>query len=495
MTSPSLDIGSPPRLGLATRFFYGVGSVAYGIKDQGLTALLLIFYNQVIGLPEIWVALALGAALAIDALVDPVIGHISDNTRGRWGRRHPFLYGAILPVAVGYLLLWNPPQGWSDPALFVWLVACVLIVRTCITVYEIPSSALVSEFTPDYDKRTALLSFRFLFGWIGGVGMTFLAFQVFLAVTPSNPMGMLGRGGYSTYAVVAAALMALTIFISAAGTHRWIPYLPQAHVRERLSIPATLREMATTLSHRSFLVILMSGLFSATAMGLNSSLGTYIGAYFWELKANQLAGLLLASGAAILTAVVAAPIVSRVVGKKRGTMGAFLASIIVGPLPMILRLADLYPANGDPALLPLLALNAYVSTTAYIVSTILVASMIADVVEDSQLRTGRRAEGLFFSASSLTQKAVGGLGIFLGGLLLLLVGFPAKAVPGLVPEATLDRLGLIYVPVVIGLNLVALALVSLYRIDREGHQATIDRLAELAAAGSEGAGEGLRLGG
>lgn len=494
MTAASVS-DSRPNLDLGTRLFYGVGSVAYGVKDQGLTALLMIFYNQVVGLPEVWVGLALGAALMLDALVDPIIGQISDNTRSRWGRRHPFLYGSILPVVLGYLLLWNPPAGWSPPALCAWLVVCVLIVRTCITIYEIPSSALISEFTADYDKRTSLLSFRFLCGWLGGVGMTFLAFQVFLAVTPANPAGLLGRAGYSAYALVAAAVMGAAILVSAAGTHRWIPHLPQARIRERQSVIATFREMATALSHRSFLVIVLSGLFSATAMGVVAALGTYIGAYFWELKAEQLGGLLLAGALAILTAVTTAPILSKAIGKKAGTMGAFAVSITIGPLPMVLRLLDVFPPNGSPVLLPVLMGFSYVSTTAYIISTILGASMVADVVEDSQLRTGRRAEGLFFSASSLTQKAVGGIGILLSSVVLNLSGFPQKAIPGQVAEATLDKLGLIYVPLIVAFNLVALLVVSFYRIDRESHRATLDQLAQLASEGSEAAEGGVRLGG
>jgi len=76
---------------MATKLAYGVGSVAYGIKDNGFSTLLLLFYNQVVGLPAQMVGLAVMVALIFDAFVDPLIGHLSDNTRSRWGRRHPFL--------------------------------------------------------------------------------------------------------------------------------------------------------------------------------------------------------------------------------------------------------------------------------------------------------------------------------------------------------------------------------------------------------------------
>ena len=69
---------------IRTKLFYGFGSVAYGVKDQGFTTFLLLFYNQIMGLPAQWVGTAIGIALMVDAFADPVVGQISDNLRSRW---------------------------------------------------------------------------------------------------------------------------------------------------------------------------------------------------------------------------------------------------------------------------------------------------------------------------------------------------------------------------------------------------------------------------
>ena len=142
------------KLSIPTKLFYGVGSVAFGVKDQGFSYLLLIFYNQVVGLPSATVGLAIMVALMFDSLLDPIMGQVSDNWRSRWGRRHPFMYAAALPVAASYLLLWNPPQDWSHGALFIYLIVVAVIIRSFITMYEIPSAALAPELTTDYDERT-----------------------------------------------------------------------------------------------------------------------------------------------------------------------------------------------------------------------------------------------------------------------------------------------------------------------------------------------------
>src|SRR5262249_32757997 len=98
-----------PLLTPRVKLLYGFGPVAYGVKDQGFAYLLLLYYNQVLGLPERWVGLGILAALVLDAFADPVVGYVSDNLHSSWGRRHPLMYASALPVAVSYFLLWTPP--------------------------------------------------------------------------------------------------------------------------------------------------------------------------------------------------------------------------------------------------------------------------------------------------------------------------------------------------------------------------------------------------
>jgi Na+/melibiose symporter-like transporter len=118
---------------------YGIGSVAFGVKNNGFDYFFLIFYSQVMGVSAYLVSLAIMIALMVDALSDPLIGYLSDNTRSRWGRRHPFMYAAAAPAAVAYYFVWNPPVGLEGDALFPYIVTIAVLVRTLITVYEIPS--------------------------------------------------------------------------------------------------------------------------------------------------------------------------------------------------------------------------------------------------------------------------------------------------------------------------------------------------------------------
>src|SRR5262245_35063808 len=256
-----------------TKLFYGFGSIAYGIKDNGFRALLLIYYNQVVGLPANLVATAIMIALVIDSVFDPIIGQISDTWHSKWGRRHPFVYTAAVPSALSFLLLLNPPLHWTQSELLVYLVVTAVIVRTFITIYEIPSAALVSELTSNYDERTSLMSYRYLFFFWGSLGLSILTYRVLMVTDASHPVGPLNPASYVRYGWVASALMLTAILVSAIGTHHWIPRLRQPPPKSGKSLFAVAKDMYDTLAHRSFLMVAGAGLCKGMALGISGSLG------------------------------------------------------------------------------------------------------------------------------------------------------------------------------------------------------------------------------
>ncbi len=460
---------------LRTKLFYGFGSVAFGVKDNGFQTILLPFYNQVMHLPPQLVGLAIAIALVFDAVFDPIVGQISDHLRTRWGRRHPLMYASALPVAVSYLLLWNPPH-WSQGALFAYLVVVAIVTRTFITFYEVPSSALVPELTDDYDQRTSFISYRVFFAWYGGMTMLLLAYAVFLQPDAAHKVGQLNATGYSHYGIVAAAVMFLAILISAAGTHRFIPQFRQPPA-ERKSLLYYAREMAATLSNRAFLILMLSGVFFYMAVGLVFALNFYVNTYFWMLTSSQLSVLSLATFISVLLAFLISPAISRRLGKKIGSVVMFMTGLVISMAPLGLRFLDVFPANFTTDLLVALFAFAAVSGTLTIGASILIVSMLADVVEASQAETGRRSEGLFFAGSSLMQKVVSGFGLFASGLVLWAAGFPDDAMPGKIDPAIVDRFLLIYVPLDVALFLIGFAVMWLFPITRESHRETLRSLA------------------
>ena len=458
-----------------TKVFYGLGSIAFGVKDNGFQTFVLLFYSQVVGVPAYLVGLAIVLANVCDAFVDPLIGQISDNWHSRWGRRHPFMYAAALPVALSYLLLWNPPH-WSNHALFFYLFTVSIVIRTFISFYEIPSAALVAELTDDYDQRTSFLSLRFLFGWAGGLGMAIMAYRYLLRPDATHPVGQLNPAGYANYGLVAAIVMFTVIIVSSLGTHRFIP---QFHVppRRRIGVIATVKEMFATLSHRSFLMLTLALVFVAMATGLVFALTQYIYTYIWLFSAHQISNIQISGVLSAVVAFLIAPPISRRFGKKWPAVSLFAVGMLLGSAPLILWLMGLFPVSPAPITLPGIIAATIFSITLTTASSILFTSMLTDVVEDSELRTGRRSEGIFFSASSFVQKSVSGLGMFMSTIVLSLAEFPQPAVPGKVPHATLVHFSLIQLTAVLVLYTIALVFVCFYRISREDHEENLRRLA------------------
>lgn len=465
------------KLPISTRLLYGSGTIAFGVKDHGFNALLMLFYNQVIGLPAAWVGSAIMIAMIADALFDPLLGQYSDNFRSRLGRRHPFMYAAALPIGLFYLLLWSPPDA-SNTIQFAWLVTTAIFVRFSISLYEIPSTALLAEFTSDYDERTKLVAARFFFGVCGGLGMTVVTFGYFLQPTPEQPVGHLNAGGYTVYAWVAAVIMVLSVLISSLGTQKEVLKRPAPPPRAAISTSQMLKEMLSILVHPSYISILLASLFFAIASGINMALQMYFSTYLWELSANQIAMVASTSVIGIVFAFVVVLPLSVRFGKKSSALLMFSLALVSNVTPLILRLADLFPANGEPMLLWLLMGQFAFTMMATIAGGILAVSMVADVTDQIQLETGHRSEGLLFSASTMVNKAVSGMGILLAGLLLAFVNFPDNAQPGLVGDEVLRSLASVYIGTTLLATILAIICLAYYPINRSRHIENIRQLGE-----------------
>lgn len=478
VTSPSLR-----KVGMGTKLAYGFGSIAYGIKDNGFQTLLLLYYNQVVGLRADLVGLAILIALVIDAFVDPIVGHYSDHLRSGWGRRHPFMYAAAVPVGLLYLLLWNPPTG-NQMVTLAYLVGVVIAVRTAISCYEVPSSALAPELTADYGERTSVLGYRYLFSWAGGMVMTLLTFIVLLAPTAAYPNGQLNPAGYHTYAWIAAIAMTGAILISSLGTHDQIKFLPRANVA-RTTLSETFRGIGRTLGNKAFLMLFISGVFGFTAQGLTFALSVYINTYFWVFPARILGLFIIAVMLGVMIAFGIASYGTKHWGKRETAVTVMILYPLFGILPFGLRYAGILPANGDPLLFPLLMINTTIATAFGVAGAILSASMMSDVVEDAQQRTGQRSEGLYFAGMFFMQKCVSGLGLYLTGVILGLVHFPIGATPGSVTPGILRDLVTTYGASLIALGMLAAWFVHLFPLGgRAEHER---RIAELAHAESHAA--------
>ncbi len=464
------------KLPFLNKFAYGIGSIPYGIKDGGFSYFVLIYYSQVLGLPAQYVGLALFIAMLFDALSDPLVGYWSDNIRSKWGRRHPFIYGAAIPITVSYYFLWIPPEGLSDAELFLWLVILSVGVRTLITLYEVPSAALSAEMTNDYDERTSILSLRQSFAWIGGTVIGSIGLAFFLVPTDTIDRGIMNAGGYQGFGLLASIAMFICIMISALGTHRMIPYLRKAPEKSVMTIKRVFSEIFETLSDKNFIVIFLTKLVGAMATGVSAGLNYYINAFFWEFTTDQVSLLQISVIISALFALFVGPWASRKWGKKRTAIGMGIIAFSTTPVPVALRLMGLMPDNGDPILFPIIFILAVIDLTLIICFLALSDSMVADVVEASELRTKRRSEGVLFAAMTFARKFSQGSGVMLASVMLAVIQFPRQLSPGEVADDVIFDLGFIYAPTLLVIWMFMLFILRRYNIDRDTHEQNVQKL-------------------
>ena len=469
---------STARLPRQLKVLHGLGSVAYGIKDNGFSVFLLIFYNQVMGLDAGVVGTVIMAALIFDAFADPIIGELSDRTQSKWGRRLPWLYAAAIPLGISWMLLWHPPE-MSDNMLVVWLFCTAVLVRTLVSMCEVPSIALVPELTGDYDERTRLMRYRYLFGWGGGLLILILAYGVFFA----GPKGVTDIDGYNAYALCGALLIVGAVLISAIGQHKYVAR-QSPPPQPNLGIKHALAEMRATLSNSAFLWLVFAALFGLINQGITFALSNYLLAFLWQLATSEMLIYALILFASMIVAFLIVPPVSARLGKKDAAILFAILALGINTALYLCWLLDLVPgAPADPDARFMFAFVIF-SNSASIAMMILTSSMMADVVEASQTETGRRSEGLFFAGYFFMQKCAIGIGTFIAGMILTFADFPQAAVAGQIGTAILDRLALFSMLALLIVGITGILVLRHFPISRESHNERLRVLNEVTKSAS-----------
>lgn len=467
------------------KFAFGIGQLAEGLKNGALGTFLFFYYNQVLGLSATLTGIAIGTALITDAAVDPLIGSLSDHWRSKYGRRHPFMYVSILPLAVCFYLLFAPPVR-GDWALFIWLVVFANLARVAMSLYFVPHQALGAEMTSEFTERSSLVGFRVFFGVVGGFAATIVGFQFFFAPTPEFSNGQLNASAYPPFAACLAVVMALAIFWSSWGTRSVIPYLPKAgqsaHVGLLGFLARVVKDMRGAMRCGSF-AWLFSGLLVIFVMiGVNTVLDLYVYTYFWELTHKQIVVFATAYPIGLMLGALVAPGLQRRFGKRWALLFGTISWAGLQVLPIVLRLVGWFPENGSELLVPVLAAIRVVQGAGAVQANVAFGSMVADVCDENELATGKRQEGIFFSTVAFaSQCAVAGGSLF-AGLALDLIRWPrgAKIASAAdVPTDAIFGLGLVYGPVIGSLALITMWCYSHYRLTRERHAEILAELERL----------------
>ena len=436
---------------LRRRLLYSSGVVNYALKDAAFGVFVLFYYKQVLGLSGTLTGAAIALSVVWDAISDPLVGAWSDKLRSRWGRRHPFMFASVIPLALSFVAIFWPPESvlGSQLPLFYWLLASVLLLRTALTFFMVPFLALGAEISTDYHERTLLANARTNLGWFIGV----LVPATSLAVVFTSEGATDGRfiiGNYQFYGLLSAAGVIIASIICIKGTEPYIPTLPRS-----TGIPGASmwRDITNTFRNRNFRYIVVLETALGGMSGIISTLLMVTYTYFWELSTATIS--LMFAGPHLL-AVLLVTSSSGWLHKRLEKQQLLRLSCLLGALNLLwltpLKLLDWLPDNNS-LVLGLIFLNYTLNTVFTIQRTVSNHSLLADIADEQDLATGQRQEGVMFAAAFFAAKFISGFGYLVAGPFLDLIGLEAGMQPGEAPYSVILGLGLIMGP---GLALILL---------------------------------------
>ena len=450
-------------LRLHTKVLYGIGEISNSIKSYAFGLLLLFFYTSVLGLPGTLVGAATAITLVWDSVIDPLIGHWSDRVHIRFGRRHSFMVVGAVSMGLFFFLIFNPPAGLAAGALFAWLMVTNILLRTSNSVYMVPYHALGAELSNEYNERTSITGIRAalsLFGTLMVAGLVFVVF--FPNVTP----GVDPKFNVDGYSSMGAALgIAITVLglIAVVGT------LSQ---RSRLVEPSESNEEKTgffaglllALKDQSFLVLVISSSIFFLASVINATLAVHYLTYYAQITDSRALSLFTLSFyiGALVGAFVWIRVSRRVEKQRLFIVNTLILAVIMSAAYWLVGPGHLLGTGNVTPLIIGNTLGGFFAAALWVVP----ASMVADVTDEDELRTGKKRSGTFFGINSFFVQEATAIALLVTGVL---IDHFAGLVPGQVAQApqTIERLAMLFALLPAVLYIVAALLMFRYRLTRQ----------------------------
>ena len=373
------------RLSFREKAGYGIGDLGFNLYWANISAFLLIFYTDVMGLAAAAVGTMILVTKIIDAATDPLMGVIADRTRTRFGRFRPYLLWGALPMAFAGVLTWTVPD-LGEGGRLLWAYVTFSLMMLAYTVLSTPYSALSGVMTADSQQRTTLISFRFIAAFAGTTLVN--AFTLDLVEWFGGGDEALGwQLTLALYGAVAAVLFA-TVF---------------ATTRERIAPPPqqdsdVRQDLRDLLNNRPWLVLFALALVIMITIVMRSGATVYYLKYY-VVRPDLTGAFLGAYSVALAVGAAMTPLMTRVFDKKRlmvvlmSIVGILSCAMFFVPRDMIWLMFVVNTLIG-------LALGP---------KSPLAFSMYADCADYTELKTGRRATALTFSAATFSQKLGGAL--------------------------------------------------------------------------------------
>ncbi|HEU5078490.1 MAG TPA: MFS transporter [Opitutaceae bacterium] len=451
------------KLSLREKLAYGCGDFASCLFWATFGSFLFIFYTDVFGISAIAVGTMLGISRALDAFFDPAMGLLADRTRTRWGKFRPYLLWVAVPFAVAGVLLFTTPH-LAETGKLVWAYVTYNLMMALYSAINIPYTALLGVITPDSIERTKVSSVKFIFAFAANIAVQAVLLTLVNRFGGDNP-----QRGWQLAAMVVAATAMVFFFIAFIGTKERVA--PPVHQKT-----SPIKDLGDLVRNGPWLTLVGATVAFVLFVATQSTVSAHYIKYFvgsqqlalpWNTAPqlytyDQSISVFLTAGSigALIGVVATGPVVNRI-GKKAAYIGFFAVAISS-------RLGFFW--LGPEQLMMMICLH-FISSLAGGPLSVILWAMYADTADYSEWKRGRRATGLIFSASIMSQKFCWAIAGVVVGWMLNATGF----IPNVQQSASV-RHGLVLlisiVPSIFGT--ISIILVLFYRLNEK-------RVAEIQA--------------
>lgn len=469
------------RLGAGVMLVYGSGALVQDTAAYALSYLLLFYLTVVCDMSASLAGVALGVALIVDSFVDPLVGSLSDNSRSRHGRRHPWMIASAVPLVIAFGLLFSIPPGLTGLALFFYALTLLLIVRVGISAFNVPYTALGAELSDDYRERSTIVAVRVLYTTLASLFAAFLAYGVFLA-----GKGQMDRAAYGPMAWSYGGLILFGAALSSFGTLGQRHRLHAAAPEQTVSYRGFLAEVAEVFRNPSFRVLFIGCLVLFVSLGTAGALTLYANTFFWKLDSKAILIVSLVSLLGLFVGVLVAAGLTQVLEKRTVALTGLILIALCQLAPAGLQVAGVLPPGSAMATL---MVGGAVVCIGMSLSLVGFQSMMADAADEHEHLFGARREGLFFAGISLAAKASSGLGAMVAGLILDVIGIPSgldkfgHPLASAAPAESIRNLGLAYGPGAAVITVISILVLFGYRHSQREHEVIREALERKRAGG------------
>jgi GPH family glycoside/pentoside/hexuronide:cation symporter len=382
---------------------YGTGAVATAIFGTVPSLLLLYFMTDTLGIAPGLAGATLAAGKLWDVVVDPLVGALSDRTRGGWGRRRPWILAGGLTMPIAFALLFSVPDLATVHARWLWVLLCYVAASTAFATYQVPYVAMPAEMSDDAGEQTLLMAWRMSAMVVGILLAGALAPQLVR-------LGGNGRAGYALMGRTLAVVCALAMLTAFAGTHR-APTL----ARGRTAPLAT--QVAAVLRNAPFRLLVLAIVVQLVAMSTLVAVVPYVATYLLGGGATTVTLLfvcLVAPALVAMPAWVAA-------GRRLGRIGAWIvATAVFAALNLGLVVAG-------PGRFAAVAATVALMGLAYGGTQVFPYALLPDAITAGSTRSGIEQGGVLAGLLTASEKSGNALGALVAGTVLQVTGFVEAA--------------------------------------------------------------------